>query len=69
MSDGADPLGARAHTLEFAVCDQYSIEADAFSRAILDDTAVPLPLEDSVSNMRVIDAVVRSAAAGGWERP
>ena len=46
------------------VCDQYTIQGDLFSRAILDDTAVPTPLEDAVANMRVIDAV-RSAAQAG----
>ena len=43
------------------VCDQYTIQGDFFSRAILDDTAVPTPLEDAVANMRAIDAV-RAAA-------
>ena len=43
------------------VCDQYTIQGDLFSRAILEDTAVPTPLEDAVANMRTIDAV-RSAA-------
>jgi predicted dehydrogenase len=39
---------------------------DAFAHAVLDDTAVPTPLEDAVANMRVIDAIVRSARTGGW---
>jgi predicted dehydrogenase len=46
--------------------DQYQIQGDAFSRAILDDTPVPTPLEDAVANMRVIDAVFRSAETGAW---
>jgi predicted dehydrogenase len=69
VSDGRDPLGVGADTREFAVCDQYTIEAEAFSRAILEDTPVPLPLEDSIDNMRVIDAIVRSAQTGLWEQP
>jgi hypothetical protein len=36
------------------------------SRAILDDTPVPTPLTDAVANMRVIDAMVRSASTGQW---
>jgi predicted dehydrogenase len=36
------------------------------SRAILDDTPVPTPLEDAVANMRVIDAVVESSRRGAW---
>ena len=54
------------HEIAFEVCDQYTIELDAMSRAILDDTPVPTPLEDAVANMRVIDAVVASARARAW---
>ena len=47
--------------------DQYALQGDAFSRAVVDDLPVPTPLEDAVANMRVIDAIVRSAAHGGWQ--
>ena len=47
-------------------CDQYTIQGDLFARAILDDTAVPTPLEDAVANMRVIEAVLSSARSGTW---
>jgi predicted dehydrogenase len=43
------------------VCDQYTIQADAFSKAVLDDTEVPTPLEDAVANMRVIEALKSGA--------
>lgn len=46
------------------VCDQYTIQGDLFARAILDDTPVPTPIEDSVANMRVIEAIVQSAKEG-----
>jgi predicted dehydrogenase len=58
--------GDRVEEIECEVCDQYAIEGDAFSLAVLDDTPVPTPLEDGVANMRVIDAVVRSAHEGRW---
>jgi len=58
--------GDQIDEIGFAICDQYTIEGDAFSRAILDDTPVPTPLEDAVANMRVIDAVFASARTGGW---
>ncbi len=41
------------------VCNQYTIQGDAFSRAVLDDTPVPTPIEDAVANMRVIEALLR----------
>jgi predicted dehydrogenase len=47
-------------------CDQYTIQGDLFSQAILNDTPVPTPLEDAVANMRVIDAVVESHKKGSW---
>jgi predicted dehydrogenase len=47
-------------TVEFDVCDQYGIQAELFSRAILDDTNALIPIHDAVANMRVIDALARS---------
>jgi predicted dehydrogenase len=55
------------HTLEFDTCDQYTIQGDLFSRAVLESTVAPYPLEDSLANMRVIDALFRSGASAGWE--
>jgi predicted dehydrogenase len=46
--------------------DQYRIQGDLFSLAILDDTPVPTPLEDAVANMRVIDRVFKSAETRAW---
>jgi predicted dehydrogenase len=48
------------------VCDQYAIQGDLFSRAILDDTPVPTPLTDAVANMRVIEAMRESGTMGRW---
>jgi predicted dehydrogenase len=56
------------HTVEFETCDQYTIQGDLFSRAVLDGVPVPYPLEDSLENMRVIDALFRSGRSGGWEK-
>jgi predicted dehydrogenase len=50
----------------FAVCDQYTLQGDAFARAVLDDKPVPTPLSDALANMRVIDAIVASHQQGGW---
>ena len=51
----------------FEVCDQYGIQAELFSRAVIDDTAVPTPIDDAVANMRVIEALFRSGQNGTWE--
>ena len=47
-------------------CDQYTLQGDLFSQAILNDTPVPTPLEDAVANMRVIEAIVESARRNSW---
>jgi predicted dehydrogenase len=52
--------------ISFPICDQYTIQGDLFSKAILNDTDVPTPLEDAVANMKVIDALVESARSGLW---
>jgi predicted dehydrogenase len=62
-----DLFGRGVETIEIPVCDQYTIQGDAFSRAILERSEVPYPLEMSVKNMSIIDAVFRSAQSGRWE--
>ena len=69
LDDGSQPGGVNAKTEEFETVDQYTIQGDEFSRAILDDTEVPVPLEDALANMAVIDALFRSGQTGQWERP
>ncbi len=61
-------LNTSAGTEEFVfeICDQYTIQGDAFSKAILENKPVPTPLDDAVANMKVIDAIVESAAKKSW---
>ena len=58
--------GGEIEEIVLDVCNQYTIQGDLFSRAVLEDTQVPTPLQDAVANMRVIDALVRSAGDGTW---
>lgn len=69
IDDGRDPFGGGREVEEIEACDQYTLQGDAFSRAIREGGAPPVPLEDSVKNMAVIDAVFRAAESGGWESP
>ncbi len=64
-----DLFGEGARTEEFAVCDQYTIQGDLFSKAILDGGEVAVPLEDSLRTMAVIEAILRSGKTGRWEAP
>jgi predicted dehydrogenase len=46
--------------------DQYTVQGDLMSKAILDDTPVPTPLTDAVANMRVIEAIFASGRERQW---
>jgi predicted dehydrogenase len=69
VDDGKDVFGSGITVESFPVCNQYTIQGDAFSRAIREDGQVPMTLEDSIANMAVIDAVFRSAKTGSWQKP
>jgi predicted dehydrogenase len=58
----------QTETITLPVCDQYTIQGDLFSQAILNDTDVPTPLADAVGNMKVIEAIFASAGAGAWRK-
>jgi predicted dehydrogenase len=69
VDDGSDVGGAGVKVETIPACDQYTIQGDVFSKAILEDGEVPVPLEDAIANMAVIDAVFRAAESGKWEKP
>jgi len=61
--------GAEIEEIALEICNHYTIQGDSFSQAVLSqavlhDTEVPTPLEDAVANMRVIEALIRSAKGG-----
>ncbi|MEO7715120.1 MAG: Gfo/Idh/MocA family oxidoreductase [Capsulimonas sp.] len=47
-----------------APTDTYEIEIDAFSRKLLGEDAAILPIENSLANARVVDAIAQSARTG-----
>jgi predicted dehydrogenase len=67
IDDGSELGGASAMAETFAICDQYTLQGTLFSECVRTGKAPEFPLEDSIRNMRVIDALFRSAAKGGWE--
>ena len=69
IDDGRDLTGSGVTVEEFPACDQYTIQGDLFSRAIRAGGPPPVPLEDALKNMAVIDAIVRSAETGQWVEP
>ncbi len=56
-------------TIQFAfkATNQYTIQGDLFSKAILENTAVPTPLEDAVNNMKIIEAILQSGQEKIWK--
>ena len=69
VDDGRDVFGGGISVETIPTCDQYTLQGDAFSRAIREGGEVPAPLEDAIANMAVIEAVFRAAESGRWEKP
>ncbi len=69
VDGGADLFGANIEIIEFPAANQYTIQGDLFSRAILENSEQPIPLEDSLKNAAVIEAVFRAAESGKRETP
>ena len=69
IDDGSDLFGSGAEKIEFEACDQYTVQGDLFARSIREDKDPAVPLEESIKNMAVIDAIFRSAKSRQWESP
>ena len=68
--DSSGALSGSGITTEiFPAGDQYTMQGDAFAKAVRDDTEVPVSLEDSIGNMAVIEAIFSSASSGQWVSP
>ncbi|HSJ58871.1 MAG TPA: gfo/Idh/MocA family oxidoreductase, partial [Anaerolineae bacterium] len=52
--------------IELDPANQYTLQGDLFSLAVLEDRPVPTPLDDAVANMAAIEAIVASARQGAW---
>lgn len=53
--------------IEIDTCNQYTLQGDNFSLAILNDSEVPVTLEDSLINVAVIEAIFKSSISGKFE--
>jgi predicted dehydrogenase len=69
IDESGDLFGDGITTETFPACDQYTLQGDAFSKAVIDDTEVPVSVEDAIENMAVIEAIFNSAKSGQWESP
>ncbi len=53
--------------IDFTPTDQYTLQADQFALAILNNKPVPTPLYDAINNMKVLQTLFESNAAGAWK--
>ena len=67
IDDGRDFFGSGIASETFPTTDQYTLQGDAFSRAILEGTPIPVSLEEGIANMAVIEALFASAQSGQWQ--
>lgn len=49
--------------------DQYTLQLDAFSEAIMNNKEVAVTLDSSLKNAAVLEALFKSAKTGKWEIP
>lgn len=69
IDDGRDLAGGGLVVEDLELCDQYTLQGDAFSRAVRGEAPLDFPIEDAVMNLRLIDCLFRSTISGQWEAP
>ena len=67
IDDGSTLDGKSITTEVLAPCDQYTLQSEAFSRAVRGETPLPYGLDDALMNMRIVDALFRSEKSGRFE--
>lgn len=67
IGDSACVGSIDARKLTFAPVNQYTLQAERFSKLIRGQPAASWPLETALANMRVIDAAHRAISSGRWE--
>jgi len=66
VSAGGDPpVAPDTRVLTFEVADPYTVETERFAAAVLDGQPAPVPPEDAVANLRVLERIFAGAAADG----
>lgn len=53
-------------SFEFAICDQYTLQGDAFAQSILDDIPVLTLLKDGWQNMTLLEKCMESGRKRQW---
>lgn len=66
VDDGSDLFGGGAEVIEIPTCNQYQLQGEMFSRAVRGEGDVAMTLEESVNNMKVLDALFAAVQSSGW---
>lgn len=66
IDDGSLLGDMSATEYTFDITDQYRLQGEAFSRDVRDGTLPEHPLEDSLNNMKVVEALFTSARENRW---
>ena len=61
FAGGSPPTDPGVTVYEITAADQYMLQADAFSEAIRHNKTVPIPPEDAVANMMVLERIMADA--------
>lgn len=69
VDDCSDLAGGGIKVETIAACDQYTLQGEAFSLAILGIGPFEHGVQDAILNMRIIDALFRSTHSNHWEKP
>lgn len=67
IDDGRDIFGGGIVTETFPIANQYTLQGDDFARAVFEGAPLPVPLEEGIANMAVIDAIFASARTNQWQ--
>ena len=66
LTSGGTPAAPSTEVITAPPGDQYTLQADAFAKSITDGTDHIRPAWNAVANMKVIDALIKSAESGTW---
>ena len=69
IDSGEHQDGGSAVVEEIDAVNQYVLQCDTAARVFRGEMEQEFAIEDAIANMRVIDALYRSATTGAWEAP
>lgn len=63
IAGGDPPVAPRSERIELAAADPYTVQADAFARAVLSGEPPPVAPDDSIANLVTIERIIAAAEA------